>query len=164
MHKITNHQLDQLRELAAHGVFVADAARAVGLSNGGMHYWNERAHLGLATRDHRRFNLHLHPAPDIYACWRLYQTMQRLTEAARTPCHEDATCTPRDARDEPQHHARHVARPVNQMQAVLAKQPFETIADLILNFRHQVAVQIERIRTAQQAEMMPNPPSVETGE
>lgn len=52
----------------------------------------------------------------------------------------------------------------NQMQAVLAKQPFETIADLILNFRHQVAVQIERIRTAQQAEMMPNPPSVETGE
>ena len=37
----------------------------------------------------------------------------------------------------------------NKVQGVLAKRPFEETADLILGFRQQVAVQIERLQQEQ---------------
>jgi hypothetical protein len=48
----------------------------------------------------------------------------------------------------------------NKVQGILAKRPFEEVADLVLNFRAQVGTQIERI-TAQQreeAELASRPP------
>lgn len=40
----------------------------------------------------------------------------------------------------------------NKVQGILAKRPFEEVADQILGFRNQVGVQIERITREQQAE------------
>lgn len=40
----------------------------------------------------------------------------------------------------------------NKVQGILAKRPFEEVADLILNFRAQVKVQVERIAAEQRAE------------
>ncbi len=74
----TNHDIDRLRALAARGVYLTDAAREVGLSNTQVAYWNEREHIGLICRGHSRLERD-HPAPDIIACWRLHQTMQKVT-------------------------------------------------------------------------------------
>jgi hypothetical protein len=76
--RTSNQDITKLRELAARGVYLADAAREVGISNSQAAYWNEREHIGLVFRGTSRLG-RVHPAPDIMACWRLHQTMQRVT-------------------------------------------------------------------------------------
>ena len=50
----------------------------------------------------------------------------------------------------------------NKVQGILAKRPFEEVADLVLNFRNQVGVQVERIaaqqRDAAEQAQRPAPP------
>jgi len=41
----------------------------------------------------------------------------------------------------------------NAVQAILAKRPFEEVADLIINFRRQIEMQIQKLREEEQAEM-----------
>jgi hypothetical protein len=76
--RTSGRDIVKLRELAALGVYLADAARIVGLTNTQVAYWNEREHIGLVFRGNSRLERR-HPAPDIMACWRLHQTMQRVT-------------------------------------------------------------------------------------
>jgi hypothetical protein len=76
--RTTNQDIAKLRALAAQGVYLTDAARIVGLSNTQAAYWNTRENIGLVFRNDSRIARH-HPAPDLFACWRLHQTMQRIT-------------------------------------------------------------------------------------
>jgi hypothetical protein len=78
MRATNNQDIAKLRALSAQGCSLAAAARAVGMSNAITHYWNEREHIGLIANPGGAWRLGPHPAPDIIACWRLHQTMQRL--------------------------------------------------------------------------------------
>jgi len=81
----TNHDIANLRALAAQGVFLTAAARRLGMRESSVRYWNVKEHIGLiGCAQDTRFD-YTHPAPDIYACWRLQKTMQRLSDALTQP-------------------------------------------------------------------------------
>ena len=77
-HRVTNHDITKLRVLAARGVYITPAARDVGLTDFAVRYWNNKLHLGLIGHEQKIRLDSAHPAPDIIACWRLHQTMQRI--------------------------------------------------------------------------------------
>jgi len=78
----TNWDIQELRVCADRGIPLSAAARNLGMTHSQVSYWNDKAEIGLQHSESRNRLATLHPAPDLYAVWRLVQTMQRLKGGA----------------------------------------------------------------------------------